>query len=478
MSKFLRYNAKTGIFQLKRTGEYFAFNQNASAVEMEKLENFQPEENYNNPAYSVWLLRHSFGTPGGELEDYSQIPNYETINDRDRELAVAINNDSSLKNLEYRGMKLPINNKSYSHVVGPIHAGIIEPGHFRFYVSGEDIQYLHIRLGYQKRGVYDLLKNKTFIEAMPIAEAVASDSTISYAMSFARIYEKAARIKISDDLQLIRLILLETERLAMHIGDMGAIAGDIGYYSLLGVCSTDRGVPLGVMETLTGSRFGKGAIYPGEVRLNRKLNKDDFKTIVNNLEKLKDRIRYHVEKMMTSSTVRERLHGCGTISRHQVYRNGFVGMAARCTGVIQDLRLSEDIYHATGLSLWLTDYREELVGNAWARLYLRYIEFLNSTEWLLKVIPRINLALTAPKGFPFLKKEIQAGLYFDSVEGWRGPVLTALDLGSDGKILQTYLRDPSVLNWHALELAVRGELIGDFPLNNKSFNMSYVGVDL
>jgi Ni,Fe-hydrogenase III large subunit len=314
---------------------------------------------------------------------------------------------------------------------------------------------------------------------MPLAEAIASDSTISYATAFANIFEQAAGIKVSEEVKLLRMVLLEIERIAIHIGDIGGIAGDVGYYPLLGVCSTDRGVALGAMETLTGNRFGKGSIYPGEVKLNREITKEDLILLTENLKNMFQRVEYQILKSMHSSTIKERLHTCGLISRHQVYRKAFIGMAARCTGIVQDLRLSEELYLQTGMTLWLEENREDLTGDAWSRFYLRYVELKNSCEWLIHILPKLNLSQPLKREFLITKKKkYKPGIYFSSIEGWRGPVLVALDISSDGKILDSYIRDPSVLNWHALELAVRGELIGDFPLNNKSFNLSYLGVDL
>ncbi|MCB1157633.1 MAG: metal (Ni/Fe) hydrogenase large subunit [Leptospiraceae bacterium] len=479
MSKILQYDAITGIFRLDRTMDIYAFRQNATSVKMERLDDFDPRENYSNEKVPLPLLRHSFGVSEGEVEDYSKLHNYSDMNDREREIAVCLNSDGSIQNLEYRGIKLPIGKESYSHVVGPIHAGIIEPGHFRFYVTGEVIQKLHIRLGYQKRGVYSLLKNKKPMQAIPIVEAVATDSCASYSTALSEIYEKAFDIKVTDETKLWRIVFRELERIAIHIGDMGAVAGDIGFYPLLGLCSTDRGVPLGILETLTGSRFAKGCIYPGEVKLNRKLEKSDLPLLSDNLKKAEKRLESQILRALHSTTFKERLQSCGTISRHQVYKNSFVGMAARCTGVVQDLRLSENIYNQVGMTLWLEDYREELMGDAWSRFFLRYIEFKNSCEFLINILPKLDIS-SGTRGRPLCMKytECEPGLYYSSVEGWRGPVLIALDLNQDTSIRQAYIRDPSVLNWHALELAVRKELIGDFPLNNKSFNLSYVGVDL
>lgn len=478
MSETLKFRKITGVFRKKSDGKTVLFEQNSTSVSMKELNSFSTEIALRDPEIPLAVLRHSFGTSGSE-EDYSILDNYRSMNDRERELAVCINSDGTLKNLDYHEMRLPVDERSYSHPVGPIHAGIIEPGHFRFYVTGEYIQMLHIRLGYQKRNVYGYLKNRSALEAMPVIESTASDSTVSYATAAAEIFEESAGIKISDDMNLFRKVLLEVERIAVHVGDIGAIAGDIGWYPLLGICATDRGIPLGVMEALTGSRFGKSAIFPGQMKVNRNLTKDDLMKLSARIREVYDRVSREVRRTLHSTTVRERLHDCGLISKTQVYENGFIGMAARCTGAVQDLRLSHSVYTQTGLTLWNEEHSDQLTGDAWSRLYLRYAEFQNSCEWLMKVIPLLNVGVSPEEGFSILKrKEFKPGLYFSSVEGWRGPVLIAFVLSKEGKILDSYIRDPSVLNWHALELAVRGELIGDFPLNNKSFNLSYVGVDL
>ncbi len=476
--KALSYNAITGIFQLSRTSEFYSFTQSATKILMDPPFHAQVLDLVSNPKYPIWLLRHSLGMESEEIEDYTKILNYKTIPPRERDLFVAVDSKGNLKNLNYRGMKVPVDERSYAHVVGPIHAGIIEPGHFRFYVTGEIIQTLHIRLGFQHRGVLKLLQNKTPIEALPIAESIASDSTISYAIAFSHCFEQAMQIEVPEEIELFRCILLEIERIAVHIADLGAIAADIGYYPLHGLCSTDRGIALGAMETLTGSRFGKGTIYPGEIRLNDKLAVDDIASILKNLRLSFNRIEKQFYRAYNSTTFRERLEFCGKITRQDVLQNGFVGMAARCTGIVQDQRLSNPIYQNTQMTLWLEDYQNELNGDALSRFFLRFIEIQHSLEWLENVLKNIQIPKKNVNFLCLKQKKFKEGLYYSSIEGWRGPVLVCLDIDSKGKIQQAYIRDPSVLNWHALELAVREELIGDFPLNNKSFNLSYVGVDL
>ncbi len=429
----------------------------------------------------VWLLRHGIGVSHGEEDTTSFIrtpkSEYNYSQERKSELLYSINKNQ-IYNLDYNGLKIPLDSGGYSHAVGPIHAGVIEPGHFRFFVKGEIIQHLTIRLGFQKRMIVDLLKGKKAINVIPISETISGDTSVGYSIAFSKIFEKAGKIAIEDDKEILRHILLEVERCAIHIGDIGAISGDIGYYPLHGVCATDRGVPLGVMEALTGSRFGKGAIFPGELRLNKKLKKENLKTISENLWKGFLRVEFEFLRAVNNSTIRERLQECGKITRKMVRQNGFIGMPARATGLEMDMRKNENLYNKY-YPINLHHKDENLTGDAWARFYLRYLELKSSVEWLCKMIPEINPELRGTGEYLVQKiKNFTPGLYFQSVEAWRGPVFLALEIAKDGSITNSYIRDPSVLNWHALELAVRGELIGDFPLNNKSFNLSYVGFDL
>lgn len=428
-----------------------------------------------------FLIRHGIGETMGE-EDTSSFfrrkkADYNFLEERTSVLEIA-RRGNKIQNLDYTGLRIPLEAGGYSHAVGPIHAGVIEPGHFRFFVKGEEIQHLTIRLGFQRRNILQMLKNKNGFSSIPISETISGDTTIGYSLAFARNFEKAANLKIESDVDIIRLVLLEVERCAIHIGDLGAIAGDIGYYPLHGVCATDRGVPLGVMEALVGNRFGKGAIFPGEVRLNKNLKKESLVGIADNLKKGFKRVEFEFLRAADNSTIRERLQECGKISRNMVRLNGFIGMPARCTGIELDMRKYEDLYHKYfPISFHHDD--ENLTGDAWARFFLRYLELRASVEWLCKMIPEINPEKSSKgRHLSLGLNSFKSGLYYNSVEAWRGPVFVALQISDKGLIENSYIRDPSVLNWHALELAVRGELIGDFPLNNKSFNLSYVGFDL
>ena len=471
----------TAVFNHRRSSTLYKFLQNSDSIRMLTVKESKFKEFARDIQIPLWALKHSLGVSSGE-EDFSNIDvqSIEDIFERRRvELNHSMIGTNSIRDLFYRGLKIKVNENEYSHAVGPIHAGIIEPGHFRFCVSGEIIQSLTIRLGFQHRNVLSILKGKTAIEAIPIIESVAADSTLSYSIAANEIFEEASGIEVSDELKLIRLILLEIERVAIHIADLGAMAEDIGYYPLHAVCATDRGIPLGVMETLTGSRFGRYVNFPGEVRLNSNLDLSTLITLAANLIHCFRRVEKEFLRAKRSSTFRERMDGCGKISKTVALQNSFVGLVARSCGLKMDLRLSERLYIDSKYPLNLELDRENLNGDVWSRFYIRYEELKNSILWLEKILPEMNIApLKKSKSVFQNHTKFKPGIYYKAIEGWRGPVLIIFDINSKGQILDSYIRDPSVLNWHALELAVRGELIGDFPLNNKSFNLSYVGFDL
>ncbi|EKR91870.1 hypothetical protein LEP1GSC163_3633 [Leptospira santarosai str. CBC379] len=465
----------TGLYPRKGKKGYNRFWLTGDGVEHEVVE-YSEKEAFEDAANPIWILRHSLGIDQGE-EDYSSydFERYVTA-DRKTDLEKFVTK-KGIKDLVYKGLKVPIPASHYSHAVGPIHAGVIEPGHFRFIVKGEEIRNLDIRLGFQKRGLIDLIKGKGSRDSLPYAEAISGDSTIAYAIAFSRIFEEAQKIAVPQEVDFARLVLLELERIATHIGDMGAIAGDIGYYPLQGVCSLQRGIPLGVMETLTGNRFGRGALSPGKVVLRKGLDREKLNELAERIRSVTADVGAHFERAANVSTNRERLQSCGVIRQKQVRHLGFIGMAEKCTGLSRDLRSLEKSYlFSSPISLELN--RDHMKGDAWARFYLRYEELKNSGKWLADAIPKLEAVLSLKFGKVSSRFTVKKGTYYSAVEGWRGPVLVSLDLDAVGSIENAYIREVSVPNWHALELAVRGEYIGDFPLNNKSFNLSYVGVDL
>lgn len=361
----------TGFYPRKGKKGYNRFWLSNEGIEHEIVE-YSEKEAFEDTANPIWILRHSLGVDQGE-EDYSSydFERYVTA-DRKMDLEKFVTK-KGIKDLVYKGLKVPIPASHYSHAVGPIHAGVIEPGHFRFIVKGEEIRNLDIRLGFQKRGLIDLIKGKGPKDSMPYAEAISGDSSISYAIAFSRIFEEAQNIAVPQELDFARLVLLELERVATHIGDMGAIAGDIGYYPLQGVCSLQRGIPLGVMEALTGNRFGRGALSPGKIFFRKGLNRDKLKELAERIRSVTEEVVGHFERAAGRSTNRERLQSCGVIRQKQVRHLGFIGMVEKCTGLNRDLRNLEKSYaFSSPLSLELN--RDQMRGDAWARFYLRYEE--------------------------------------------------------------------------------------------------------
>jgi hypothetical protein len=289
-SSLFEKRAYTGLFRRQIDGLLYLYEWEGNTLVQTTKDIKDPHSLKSETRIPIWLLRHSLGIDGDE-EDYSGYkvevwPNKSVSNQWEQ----ALNAGKEVRNLFYTGLKVPVSKEGYSHAVGPIHAGVIEPGHFRFTLNGEVIQSLDIRLGFQHRGILEKLVDKNSLQALPLAETISGDTTVAYATAFSRCFEQACDLEETKATQLWRAVLLEVERCAIHIGDIGAIAGDIGYYPLQGVGCTDRGVPLGVMEKLTGSRFGKGAIHPGGVLLSKKLEKKDLETLSSNLKKCWQRV--------------------------------------------------------------------------------------------------------------------------------------------------------------------------------------------
>ncbi|TGM74117.1 hydrogenase-4 subunit E [Leptospira mtsangambouensis] len=436
-----------------------------------------------DPQYPVWLVRHAFGQDMG-AEDYSELKEEDYLSENRGKNLSLHQKTGIVRDLSYHGLSVPFHEGTYSHAVGPIHAGIIEPGHFRFVVEGEVIRHLTIRLGFQHRAIPEKINGKSMAEVMPFSETISGDTSVGYAKAFTQIYEEMYGISVSKSVSLFRSFLIELERIAVHIGDLGGISEDIGYYPLYGVCVTDRGAALGLMETWTGNRFGKAAIRPGKVRVNRRITAKQAKDAFFNLKKVYfKKVRPQILRALSVSTLKERMQGCGFISELDVQKHGFLGMVARMAGVGDDLRINHPDYPGW-TALPLQEEHHHYNGDVWARMYIRYSEIEQSLGWMESHLDEIDWeSLWSDNESATINSiekngKAKAGIYTAAVEAWRGPLLVSLELDSEGLIKNSYIRDPSVLNWHALELAVRGEQVGDFPLNNKSFNLSYVGFDL
>lgn len=355
--------------------------------------------------------------------------------------------------------------------VGPIHAGVIEPGHFRFMCHGEKVYDLEIMLGYQHRGAEEiLLKCPKFNNRW--AESVCGDSVIAYNMAYSQAMEALSETNISNRAQLIRRIALEMERIAIHIGDMGAIAGDIAYQMGASIFGVTRTLVINTMLEISGSRFGRGLIDVGGV------NFDIDKTLADKIVKMLDEVAKTVDRttnvMLNSPTVISRLERTGVVSVETAKSLGAVGMAARASGVDLDTRFDLNDKWYTSLDV-VKPFKA--TGDVHSRFKLRYKEIKQSMKIVKKFIKELDDFKEEIKVVPSFSLA-QNSFVISVVEGWRGEVVHIALTGANGELLRYKMKDPSFNNWYMLAMAVRNNGISDFPLCNKSFNLSYCGNDL
>jgi len=353
--------------------------------------------------------------------------------------------------------------------VGPVHAGIIEPGHFRFQAHGEEVLFLEIVLGYQHRGVERLLETLAPERAMLVAESIAGDTVIGHAGAYCGAMEALARSRKTPRAQTIRGIALELERLANHLGDLGAIAGDVAYQPAAAFLGRLRGECLNLLLTLSGNRFGRGLVRPGGVQLD--LPETMAAAMRSRLERLREDLEPAAGSMFGSASVQTRLEGAGTLAAERCAELGVVGPAARACGVARDVRHDHPygifrFAHIPVTTAW--------TGDVYARALVRRLEARRSLEFVLEQLASL------PRGEP----RVPCGaprpgeLAVAMEEGWRGEIVHVAITDERGAIRRHKVIDPSFRNWSALAAAMPGNPISDFPLCNKSFNLSYAGHDL
>jgi len=356
--------------------------------------------------------------------------------------------------------------------VGPIHAGIIEPGHFRFICNGEKVYDLEIQLGYQHRNIEQLfLQNKGF--SSHLAESIAGDTVIAHSLAYSQAIEALLDIKISNKASIIRIIALELERIAVHIGDLGTISNDIAYLMGNAVFGATRTLVINTMLEICGSRLGRGLIRVGGVVYN--IDNAMSVKIIEILEKvLKDTERM-TYAMFASASVLSRLEKTGILNKEKAVEIGLIGMAARASGVPLDGRVD----HPCGIYKELSLVKQVMTGgDAYARTYIRYEEIVKSVEIIKKLLYKLANFENEPlltENTTFLSPN---KMVVSMTEGWRGETIHAVLTGESGNITRYKIKDASFNNWYGLALAVRNNGISDFPLCNKSFNLSYCGNDL
>ncbi|MCI0365710.1 MAG: NADH-quinone oxidoreductase subunit C [Phycisphaerales bacterium] len=361
--------------------------------------------------------------------------------------------------------------------VGPVHAGVIEPGHFRFQCHGEHVFHLEISLGYAHRGVERALisgsgsggggPDKRTIHYM---ETAAGDTTIGHATAYSHIIEALTRRHSPPRANVLRAIMLELERLANHVGDLGALSGDVGYLPTAAYCGRLRGDYLNMTALVCGSRFGRGMVRPGGAQFD--LESDRTDELLTRLDAAETDTAGAVNLLWDSYSVMARLEDVGAVSQHDCEELGLVGPAARASGIGRDVRHDHPAGHFRFSHIPVSTWNS---GDVFARAYVRWLEIQRSIAFVreqLQALPK-GSHRTAIKA-PLAPGKCVASL----VEGWRGEICHVALTDEQGRFTRYKMTDPSFHNWHGLAMALRDQQISDFPLCNKSFNLSYCGHDL
>lgn len=356
--------------------------------------------------------------------------------------------------------------------VGPIHAGVIEPGHFRFICNGEQIMHLEIQLGYQHRGIEQLfLQKKKLLERTTLAENIAGDTTIGHTTAFVNLWESLCGYTPDRSLQFARTLALELERMAIHTGDLSAICADMAYQLGNAVFGRLRTPIVNFFQEWGGNRLAKGLIRAGKI--NYPFSPDLAERLAAVLDTCEHDFREMTKKMFRLPSALSRMEKTGVVNYEQVCEIGTVGMAARMSGLCRDIRLSHphDLYGSTIAHMPVVKHH----GDVYSRAQIRKEEVLQSMGYIRKLIAEVPES-QKPGNFPLSPgKELFA---LSLVEGWRGEICHCAVTDRNGELILYKVKDPSHHNWMALAQAVRNNDISDFPICNKSFNLSYCGHDL
>jgi Ni,Fe-hydrogenase III large subunit len=350
--------------------------------------------------------------------------------------------------------------------VGPVHAGTIEPGHFRFSVVGDTVLHLQLKLFFTHKGTEKLFENMAATEAVPLAESVSGDNCFAHAVAYCQAVEQLHGTEVPAKANSMRLIGLEVERLLAHIGDFGALCGDVGFSVPAAYCARIKEDLLRASASAIGTRYWRGVAVPGGVRQE---------IVATGARQFHELIRMAAEdffaiaeQALNTPSVEDRFEGAGVLANTVATDLAVVGPVARASGIQLDVRRDHPYGAYEGLGLNVSTWQS---GDVMARARIRVEEVRTSVRLILDCLQGL------PEGrFYQPQSEAATGSAFATVESPRGELLYWLQL-EEGRIKRCHVRSPSFQNWPALPLAVAGNIIADFPLINKSFNLSYSGCD-
>jgi Ni,Fe-hydrogenase III large subunit/Ni,Fe-hydrogenase III component G len=357
----------------------------------------------------------------------------------------------------------------YEIPVGPVHAGIIEPGHFRFQAMGEDVINLEEKLGYVHKGIEKRFESLSWQEAARLAARVSGDSTVAHSLAYAHAVEALTGTIIPDRAMWVRALFLERERIANHLGDLGAICNDVAFAMLF---YQFHRLKEGVLRTnlkLFGHRFLMDRVVPGGVTAD--IDDAGISVILEELDLLASDFERLVVIYDENSSLEDRLRDTGVLKPAQARDLGVVGIVARASGLNLDCRIHHPFPPYDRISV---NVPVLISGDVHARAWIRVEEVRESIRIIREVLGTLPTGrISEVPGDPLPDRS-----GFAAVEGWRGEILYWVQSGLKGEINRCMVRDPSSLNWLGLEQCIHGNIVPDFPVCNKSFNQSYSGHDL
>ncbi|MCP4692826.1 MAG: hydrogenase [Desulfobacterales bacterium] len=354
--------------------------------------------------------------------------------------------------------------------VGPVHAGVIEPGHFRFNCIGERVFNLEIQLGYQHRGIETLLLGAEPKRLPVLAESIAGDTTVGHGLCMAQALEALSSAEPDDGARVIRSISLELERIQNHVGDLGALSGDVAFLPPANYCGRMRGDFLNMSLLICGNRFSKGLIRPGGVLFT--MEDEVRNTLIERIVEIKPQVKNTIDLLFSTSSVRSRFEDCGAVSTSDAEKLGLVGPAGRACGIPYDARRCFPTEHYGNLEI---PENAEPTGDVYARAKVRGDEVMQSIELIQSMLKDpVETEPVAPGNVSLAANSLVVSIN----EAWRGETSHCVLTDAAGKIFRYKVKDPSFHNWNGLSMSLRNTGISDFPLNNKSYNLSYCGFDL